>query len=305
MSAKFIIGIDLGGTNLKAGLLDNNFIIKDKIVLGTKKFADKKGLISAIIFAINSLIKDNKLTKKQVLGIGIGVPGPTNYQKGIVHFLPNIPGWREVKLKTILENKLNLHVRVDNDAKVMTLAEYKFGHARNFKNVLCLTLGTGVGGGIIIGGSLYRGQDNAAGEIGHLPLNEEGPRCNCGGIGCLEAYIGNAKILKLAKEKFGKDISLEELSKLALKGNKASCAVWSLVGRHLGVALSGLITVLNLDAVIIGGGVAGAGKILFDEVKNTIRKRSMSVQAARAKIFKAKLANDAGIIGAAILVKEG
>ena len=247
MSAKFIIGIDLGGTNLKAGLPDNNFIIKDKIVLGTKKFADKKGLISAIIFAIKSLIKDNKLTKKQVLGIGIGVPGPTNYQKGIVHFLPNIPGWREVNLKSILENKLNLHVRVDNDAKVMTLAEYKFGHARSFKNVLCLTLGTGVGGGIIIGGSLYRGQDNAAGEIGHLPLNEEGPRCNCGGTACLEAYIGNSKILKLAKEKFGKDISLEELSKLALKGNKASCAVWSSVGRHLGVALSGLITVLNLE----------------------------------------------------------
>ena len=305
MSAKFIIGIDLGGTNLKAGLLDNNCIIKDKIVLVTKKFTNKKGLISAIIFAIDSLIKDNKLTKKQILGIGIGVPGPTNYQKGIVHFLPNIPGWREVKLKSILEKKLRLRVRVDNDAKVMTLAEYKFGHAWSFKNVLCLTLGTGVGGGIIIGGSLYRGQDNAAGEIGHLPLNEEGPRCNCGGMACLEAYIGNGRILKLARERFTKDISLEELSKLALKGNKASCAVWSSVGRHLGVALSGLVTVLNLDAIIIGGGVAGAGKILFDEVKDTIHRRSMSVQAARVKIFKAKLANDAGIIGASILVKEG
>ena len=166
-------------------------------------------------------------------------------------------------------------------------------------------LGTGVGGGIIIAGSLYRGQDNAAGEIGHLPLNEEGPRCNCGGIACLEAYIGNGRIFKLSRIKFHKNISLEELSRLASKGNKASCAVWSLVGRHLGVALSGLVTVLNLDAIIIGGGVAGAVKILFDEIKDTIRRRSMSVQAARVKIFKAKLANDAGIIGAAILVKEG
>jgi len=305
MSAKFIIGIDLGGTNLKAGLLDKNYIMRDKIVLVTKKFVNKQGLISAIIFAIESLIKDNNLNKKQVLGVGIGVPGPVNYQKGIVHFLPNIPGWREVKLKGILEKKLELPVSIDNDAKAMTLAEYKFGNARKFKNILCLTLGTGVGGGMIIGGSLYRGKDNAAGEIGHLPINEEGPRCNCGGIACLETYIGNAKILKLARAKFNKVISLEELSRLASKGDKKSCAIWSSVGRHLGVALSGLVTVLNLDAIIIGGGVAGAGKILFDEVKDTIRKRSMSVQAARVKILKAKLKNDAGIIGASILVREG
>ena len=304
MSAKFIIGIDLGGTNLKAGLLGKGYDIKRKITLKSKKFTKKEELIAAIISCVEFLIKDKNLNKRQILGIGVGVPGPTDYREGVVHFLPNIPGWREVKLKNILEKKLKIPVFIDNDAKLMAMAEYEFGNARVFENVLCLTLGTGVGGGLIIGRSLYRGRDNAAGEIGHLPINEKGPRCNCGGIACLEAYIGNAKIIKNARKSFKRGISLEELSVLALKGNKAACKVWFQAARHLGTALAGLVTVLNLDAIIIGGGVAAAGKILFDQVKNTIRRRSMSAQGKRVQIFKAKLGNDAGIIGAAKLVKD-
>ncbi|MFA5276819.1 MAG: ROK family protein [Candidatus Omnitrophota bacterium] len=304
MSAKFIIGIDLGGTNLKIALLGKNCKIISKAVLSTKKFTGKEGLISAIIFAVEKLVRDRNLKKNQILGLGLGVPGPTDHQKGIVHFLPNIPGWREVRLKKILEKRLEIPVFIDNDAKLMALAEYACGNARKYKNVLCLTLGTGVGGGIIIGSKLYRGKDNAAGEIGHLPVNEKGPRCNCGKIACLEAYIGNRRIINNARKIFKKEISLEELSKLASKGDKAASGIWSSAAVHLGVALSGLITVLNLDAVVIGGGLAGAGNILFDTVKDTIRRRAMYIQARRVKILKAKLGNDAGIIGAAILVKD-
>lgn len=312
MAAKFIIGIDLGGTNLKIAVLDLKYKIRDKEVLGTQQFRKKENLISAICYSVNRIIENNGLKKKDILGLGLGLPGPVDQNSGIVHFFPNIPGFREVNLKSILGKKLRLSVFLDNDAKLMTIAEYRLGRARGFKNVLCLTLGTGVGGGVIISKGLYRGLDNAAGEIGHVPINEKGPRCNCGGNACLEAYIGNNRILTEAKKTFKRDISLEELSALAKKTclpagrqNKLALNIWLKVARRLGIALAGTVNLLNLDAVVIGGGVANAGSVLFDKVKETIKSRAMSVQARRIKVFKAKLGSEAGLIGAAVMVKEG
>jgi len=305
MSKKFIIAIDLGGTNLKIALLDQRYKLKRKEVLNTQKFVKKDSLIQAIIDSINKIIENNKLNKTNILGVGLGLPGPIDIKRGIVHFFPNIPGWKEVELKNILERKLGLPVFLDNDANLMSLAESKLGAAKGLVNAVCLTLGTGVGGGIIIDGTLYRGLSFAAGEIGHIPINEKGPRCNCGGIGCLEAYIGNNRIIKEAKRLFRRVVSLEELSQLAKKKNRRALRIWSEVGRHLGAALVGIVNFFNPEAIVIGGGVSGAGKILFDRVKETILSRAMSVQAKQVKVVKAKLGNDAGLIGAAILVKQG
>jgi len=304
MARKFIIGIDLGGTNLKIALLDLKYKLTDKEVLSTQQFRKKENLISAILHSVNRIIENNKLKKRDILGIGLGLPGPIDEKSGVVHFFPNIPGFREVNLKSILEKKLRLPVFLDNDAKLMALAEYRLGHARGFKNALCLTLGTGVGGGVIIEGSLYRGKDNAAGEIGHVPINEKGPRCNCGGRACLEAYIGNNRILNEAKKIFKRNISLEELSAKAGKQNKQALNIWLKVAARLGIALVGAVNLLNPDAIIIGGGVANAGSVLFDKVKQTVKKQAMNVQARRVKVFKAKLGSEAGLIGAAIMVKE-
>jgi glucokinase len=304
MKKRYVIGIDLGGTNLKTALLNLNYKIIKKEIISTKRFIKKESLIQGIYDSINKILNESKLTKKAVIGVGLGLPGPIDHKLGIVHFFPNIPGWREVNLKRILKKRLGIPVLLDNDAKLMTLAEYKLGVGRGFQNVLCLTLGTGVGGGIILQGKLYRGQDNAAGEIGHLPINEKGPNCNCGGSACLESYIGNNKILKEARLVFNRSISLEELSALARKQNKLAINIWLKVGSELGVALVGMVNLLNLDAIIIGGGVANAGKFLFKKVRETVKKRSMRVQAKRVKILKAKLDSDAGMIGAAMLVKE-
>lgn len=304
MSKGFIIGIDLGGTNLKIALLDLKYRIRDKKVLTTRAFRSPQKLISAIVYSVNTILADNRLTKERILGVGMGLPGPIDRDKGVVHFFPNIPGFRELSLRKILRQKLNLPVFLDNDAKLMTQGEYKLGNASGFRNVLCLTLGTGVGGGIIISGKLYRGQDNAAGEIGHICLNEKGPRCNCGSSACLEAYIGNNRIIKEARRLFKRNISLEELSLKARKQNKLALAIWGKVGMRLGLALSSVVNLLNLDAIVIGGGVAKTGGILFDKVRQTLKMRAMSVQAKRVKVLKAKLGSDAGLIGAAILVKE-
>lgn len=302
MSRKYIIGIDLGGTNLKAALLDLNYRIRDKDILDTRKFPKPEELIFAISFLIGRIISKNNFTKSDILGIGLGLPGPIDSKNGIVHFFPNIPGFKEVKLKRILERKLKLPVFIDNDAKLMCLAEYKFGAAKGSRNALCLTLGTGVGGGLIIEGELYRGLDNASGEIGHMPISEDGPRCNCGGRGCLEAYIGNNRILAEARKTFGRRISLEELSGLAKKNNSQAKGIWMRVGRRLGVALVGAVNLLNLDVVVIGGGVSKAGSILFEGVRRTVKEQAMNVQARHVKILKAKLGYQAGMIGAAILV---
>jgi len=304
MVKRFIIGIDLGGTNLKCALLDSSLKIKAKSSFSTKSFDNKHKLIQGIIDSIDNFILNQGLPHSAILGVGIGVPGLVDTFKGIVHFLPNIPGWKEVKLKNILENKTKLPVFIDNDAKLMTLAEHEAGAAKNYKNALCLTLGTGVGGGLIINNLLYRGVNNAAGEVGHVPLNEKGPSCGCGAWACLETYVGNQRIIKEARKLFGSQITLEGVSALARQNNSKAIIFWSQVGEKLGLALSGIVNLLNLDLVVIGGGVSYAGEVLFHKVRRTILLRAMRVQAKRVKVVKARLGSDAGIIGAGYLVRE-
>jgi glucokinase len=304
MSKRFIIGVDLGGTNLKIALLDSRYRIIRKKIFTTASFVNKNTLIRAIVDAINNFKKENGLNKNNTLGVGLGLPGPINVKEGSVHFFPNIPGWKDVKLRDILVRKLRLPVFLDNDANLMSLAEWSRGAARGVRNAVCITLGTGVGGGIVLEGSLYRGSSYAAGEIGHIPINEYGPKCNCAGRACLEAYIGNKRIMQQARRIFKRNIPLEELSRLANSGHRKAQAIWIDAARRLGIALTGVINLLNPDCVVIGGGIANAGKILFDKIKATVSKQAMPVQAKQVKILKAKLGNDAGLIGAAILVKE-
>ncbi|MCX5711934.1 MAG: ROK family protein [Candidatus Omnitrophica bacterium] len=181
MAAKFIIGIDLGGTNLKIALLSPTYNIIDKRILSTKSFSDRIGLIRAISESVDNILAENRLVRSQVLGVGIGLPGPVDAEAGFVHFFPNIPGWKNVNLKKILEKEIRMPVSLDNDANLMSLAEHRLGAAKGARNAICLTLGTGVGAGIIIENKLYRGSSFSAGELGHLPVNIIGPKCNCGG----------------------------------------------------------------------------------------------------------------------------
>ena len=305
MKKKFILSVDLGGTNLKIGLLDSKYNFLFKQVLSTSLHCTKESLIKATVYAIENIIKFRSLKRQEIFGVGLGLPGPIDVEQGLVHFLPNIPGWREVRLRSILEKKLKLAVALDNDANLMCLAEYKLGAAKGSRNAVCLTLGTGVGGGIIIDASLYRASTFAAGEIGHIPINEEGPQCNCGGRACLEAYVGNNRIMAQVRKVFGHGMSLEEVSSLARKGNKKAIALWETVGKRLGIALVGVVNLLNPDCIVIGGGVANAGKVLFDKIKEVVKNQAMKIQAEHVKILKAKLGSDAGLIGAAILAKEG
>lgn len=316
---RYVIGVDIGGTCTKVALLDLGGRILYKADFSTKSC--KAGdLLDAVASKVLDVLKEKGIQKKDVLGLGAGLPGLVDFKKGLVFCLTNIPHWKNVQLKGILERKLRLPVFVDNDVKVMAAAEMKYGAGKGHKNAVCITLGTGVGGAIIIDGALYRGSKLVAGEIGHVPLNEFGPRCNCGSSGCLEAYVGREYFLNKARKKLedapesiamklagGNLFSLtpELLQKAAKKGDKIAREAWSEMGIHIGNALAGIINLLNPEVIIIGGGMAEAGDVLFDSIRPAAKKKSMKIQRDAVKIVKAKLGNEAGVIGAGEIVKTG
>ena len=304
MAHRYSISIDLGGTNLKIALVARDYTIHEAHFINTNRFTNKTLLIQGIVSAVETLKRSHALRKSDIAGIGLGLPGPIDTEKGLVHYFPNIPGWKGIPLKTILARKTGLPCFLDNDANLMCLAEYTRGAAQHTRNAICLTLGTGIGGGIIINGQLYRGLSFAAGELGHIPITTNGRKCNCGGSGCVEAYIGNRHIARKARALFSRPITLEEVSALAQKKNKLALALWEWVGMNLGTMLVGVVNLLNPDIIVIGGGVAQAGEALLKSVRQTITKQAMPIQAAHVKIVKAKLGNNAGLIGAAILVRS-
>jgi len=306
MKDRFVVSIDLGGTNTKIALVDSAFSIQQKISFSTKNFFSHRDiLISEIVKNVTMLLQQHAMTSRHLKGVGIGVPGLVNFKKGSVYYLPNVPRWKDTPLRSILERKLQCRVFVDNDVNLMALAESRLGAAKGFKNVLCVTLGTGVGGGLILDGRLFRGSSFCAGEFGHMPISVGGKRCGCGGKGCLETYVGNKVILNQARRKLRKKgITLEALSELARKGNKAALEVYKDFAEKIGIALSGVTNLLNPEIIVVGGGLSFAGEFIFKTMKQTIQDRSMPVQAKAVSIKHARLGNDAGLIGAALLVYE-
>ncbi len=303
---RYILSVDLGGTNTRIALVDKSLCIKSKTSFSTRNFISKRSkLISEIVIRVVKLLEDKHINKSKIIGLGIGVPGPVDFKKGKVHHLPNIPHWRNTPIRDILRKKLGLRVFVDNDVNLMALAEVKLGAARGKKNAVCITLGTGVGGGLILAGKLFRGARSCAGEVGHMPLSMGGPVCNCGGRGCLERYVGNKIILAEAKRRLQKkDITLKDLSRLAKRGNKIALSIYNNFAEKIGIALTGVVNLLNPDVIVVGGGLSFAGSFIFSKMKETINKRAMPTQAKSVRIKRACLGKDAGLIGAALLVRE-
>ncbi|MFH1478625.1 MAG: ROK family protein [Candidatus Omnitrophota bacterium] len=302
MNKRVKIGIDLGGTRIKIGLVSDTGKVSFRREIDTPVSSNRERLLSAIDQGVSNVMGLSGIKRHEIAGFGIGVPGPVDSEKGIVHYFPNIKGWDNVALASILKKRTGLKVRLDNDVNVMTLAEHRFGAGRGARNLVCLTLGTGVGGGIIINNEIYRGSTMCAGEIGHMPINETGPKCNCGGYGCLERYIGNRYILDISRKVFGKDITLEGLTDLARKGNKNAQGIWKDLAEKLGTALTGVVNLLNPDKIVIGGGVSKAGSFIFKPLRLTVKRRAMRDQARHVRIVKARLGDNAGIIGASLLI---
>ena len=311
---KFAVGVDLGGTNIKLGIVSQSGKIVRKISVETKAGQGHKEVISQMKKGIKELLSknDNKIT-----GIGIGAAGVVTVEKGIVENPPNIPGWGKVKLGEIIEKEFKINVHVENDANAAAIGEMIFGNGKNLQSFVMVTLGTGVGGGIIMNRKLFRGEFGAAGEVGHITIKYNGPRCNCGSYGCVEAFIGNSYLINIVKKslpehpdsliwKIIKD-DPELITPIAIQeameqGDKFAVSIVNDMGLHLGSALASVSNLLDISTFIIGGGVAGFGDPLFNSTVKTIKSRVLTPLRKRAKVLPAKLKNDAGIKGASALV---
>ncbi len=313
---KVAIGVDIGGTSVKLGLVSASGKVLARDSFSTKAAGGRKAFLHLLTTRIAALGHEAKKRHLKVAGVGIGAPGPIDVARGFVYFFPNIPGWRNTPLRALLERKLGLPVSVDNDANVMALAEFRFGAGRGAKNIIALTLGTGVGGGLVIGGELYHGPNYSAAEIGHLVVNENGPRCACGSRGCIETYVGNGYFVREIKRRLGKgeksilrkwsvgqgrELTPLLVAQAASRGDALSKKMWKETGEHLGTALAGLVNVLNPERIILGGGIAQSG-LLFGPVKATLGRKAFPIAARSVKVVPAKLGVDAGLVGAASLI---
>lgn len=314
---KYRIGVDVGGTNVKLALVDLNGKIVYSNTTPTRADLGYEHSIANIQNAIEELMRETNTNKDNVEAIGFGFPGQIDYKEGIVRLLTNMPGWVEVPLAKIMEDKFKIQTRLDNDVRVATLGELKYGAGKGCDNLICITVGTGIGSGLVFNGKLIRGAKNAAGEIGHIKLNMfDGPICGCGDYACLEAYASGPSIVAEAKEylkggkssKF-KELATEELSpyivaQAAIQGDAVAKRIYTKMGEIIGFGLSSVVNLLNPERIIIGGGVADAGEILLNPIRETILKRAMPIQAKSVEIIPAQLGNTAGVIGASLLIES-
>lgn len=299
------IGIDFGGTSVKPGVVVGGEVVEFAERIPTRKHEGAEALLDAVVRAVEEL----RAKHPDVRALGAGLPGMVDSVNGMVHELSNVPGWRDICLTRLLEDRTGLPVAIDNDANAMTYAEWRYGAGRDGVNVVCVTLGTGVGGGLILDGQLFRGSQLGAGEIGQMSIDPHGVPGHYGNFGALEKYVGNVQIGERGRQLYreaGLTKSEEECSPLALQnaadqGDAIAQKVWEEIGFHLGTTLCDIVWLLNPDRIVIGGGIAKAGEYVFGPIRQIVRERTMKIFHEKLEIVPAALGNDAGIIGSAAL----
>jgi glucokinase len=333
---KFSIGVDLGGTNLRIAAVDKQGTLVEKVTLGTKVSLGRDHVIDDMCDAIQRM-SDKYKNAAPMLGIGIGVPGIIDMQTGLVRESPNLPGWADYPVRAEIERRLKTIVILENDANVAAFGEQWLGAAKDYADMAMLTLGTGVGGGLVLGGAIWRGANGMAGEFGHTTVEPEGQLCGCGNRGCLEQYASATAVVRMAREAIASnsgsalaraatsdpEFSAKSIYNLAIQGDEDARRIFRQVGRWLGITLSTLVNSLNLPIYVIGGGVSSAWEVFSPSIFEELRRRAI-VYAATAPhdplaahegasahvnagpghktiIARAVLGGDAGLYGAARL----
>jgi glucokinase len=333
---KFSIGVDLGGTNLRIAAVDEQGRLMEKVTLGTKTMLGRDHVLNDMCEAIRHA-SDKFKSSGNLLGVGIGVPGIIDMQTGMVRESPNLPGWSDYPVRDEIEKRLGAPVILENDANVAAFGEKWLGVGRQVGDMAMLTLGTGVGGGIVLDGKIWHGMTGMAGEFGHMTVDPEGQPCGCGNRGCLEQYASATAIVRMAREAIAAgdapgltkaaisdlELSAKEIYNLAIRGDEQAVWIFRKVGRALGIALAAMVNGLNLQMYVIGGGVCSAWDAFSPTIFEELRQRStvyaatgpadplrMSLNASgqveaggerKTIITRALLGSDAGLFGAARL----
>ncbi|MBX4259835.1 ROK family glucokinase [Clostridium estertheticum] len=313
------IGIDLGGTNIAIGIVDENGKIIHEESCETRSEREPQELIDDMIALVLKVLDEYHMQLNEITAIGVGIPGLAD-KDGNVIFCVNL-GWRNVPLRKMLEDALHIPVYIDNDATVAALAEYESGSMQNCKSGLMLTLGTGIGGGIIINGEIYSGFNGVGSELGHTVIGENFYNCNCGRNGCLETFASSTAIIKYTKKLIiemnetttimeNVDGNIDNLNAkiifdCAKKGDKiATLAVDRLI-KYLGIGIINIVNFIDPEIIVLGGGIAGAGQYLLDLITKEVLANKYYKDLPIAKIVLAQLGNKAGVIGAAMVAKHG
>jgi len=316
--AKYILGIDIGGTKIAAGAITKGGKLKAKVVLPTMANKGIRISLEQVYKSIEDLIKENNIRKKDMIGIGVCAPGPLDPIKGIVHNPPNLPGWKEVPLARLIEQRFKVATKLENDANAAGMAEVIWGAAKGYKNVFYVTVSTGIGTAVIIDGKIYHGKSGMAGEGGHVTVNYDmkEAKCGCGHIGCIEALASGPHtvdmLIKKLKKAPGtkskikdlvngdlKEITMITVDKASKKGDKLASSVIKEQGKLLGIWLGSIINLLDPEIIVIGGGVSLIGSRLFNEIRRSAVQHSINIFANKTPIVQAKLKKDVGIYGAA------
>ncbi|WP_210609621.1 ROK family glucokinase [Priestia flexa] len=318
MDDKWLVGVDLGGTTIKMAFVNQYGEVIHKWEIPTDISEQGRKIPTDIAKAIDKEVVNLGESKSKLMGIGIGAPGPVNFANGSIEVAVNL-GWEKFPIKDILEVETSLPVVVDNDANIAAIGEMWKGAGDGAKDLLCVTLGTGVGGGVISNGEIVQGVNGAAGEIGHITsVPEGGAPCNCGKTGCLETIASATGVVRLAMEAVVNtdkpstlrtlldehdQITAKDVFDAARADDELAVEVVDKVAFHLGLALANSANALNPEKIVLGGGVSRAGDVLLNPVKSYFKKFAFPRVAEGAELAIATLGNDAGIIGGAWLVK--
>lgn len=289
-SSQQVIGIDLGGTAIKLGRFDWKGNCLQALTVPTPQPARPEAVLAALIAAIEQLDPE-----RQAVAIGVGTPGPADASGRIARVAINLEGWHDIPLADWLEAKTGRTTTLANDANCAGMGEYWLGAGRHFRHLILLTLGTGVGGAVILDGKLFVGHEGAAGELGLITLNPDGPECNSGNRGSLEQYAS----VRAIRRRTG--LEPDQLGAKARAGDAEAIAFWQAYGRDLGAGLASLIYVLTPEAVIIGGGVSASAEFFFPAMQQELEQRVLPSSRAGLQILQAELGNQAGMVGAAKL----
>ncbi len=307
MTSAPVIGVDFGGTSVKLAAVADGTLLTEILRIPTQDFDHPDLLIDRIA----ETIAEARTAHPDIAAIGIGIPGAVNFATGMTYNLTNVKGWTAIPLRDIMAEKTGLPTVIENDANCMAYAEWKYGAAQGCRHAVCVTLGTGVGGGLILNGELFRGAAYAAGEIGQMSIDFDGVPGPYGNSGALERYIGNRQIVEMAEALYAErqaaapaPLTPETLAAAAQAGDPVALEVWDRVARHLGCCLMSVIYLLNPEAIVVGGGVSEAGDLLFAPLRDMLRSSLTTECFDHLRLVPARFGNTAGILGSSAMAAE-
>ncbi len=301
--------IDLGGTNIRAAVVDAQGGLSGFVTRPTHASGGPDIVIDRIIAALQETLARASVNLVDLAAVGIGAPGPLDWQAGVIHEAPNLPGWHEVPLVARVADAVGLPTFLENDANAAALAERQYGVGRGAMNMLYITVSTGVGGGLILDGQLWHGAYGSAGEFGHMTVDFEGPLCDCGNRGCIEAiasgpdmaaWVGEQIAAGRASSLGGQvDLSGRDVVEAAQQGDGVALTALNRAGRAVGFGVINVAHLVNLDMVVVGGGIANAGDLLFDPLRATVKTHLLESTAPNLRLEPWSLGEDVGLLGAA------